>query len=78
MSAILSIEWFGLEGMSKTTWFQPCHVQGCLPADQAAQSPIRASLEHLQEGDIHSPSGQLGYSLFDWVESLNILIEANM
>jgi len=36
----------------------PCHVQGCQPADQAAQSHIQPGLECLQGWGIHSLLGQ--------------------
>jgi len=55
------IEWFGLEGTLKIIWFQPpCHEQGHLPPDQAAQSSIQPGLEHCQGGGSHSFSGQPG------------------
>lgn len=52
------IEWFGLEGTWNVISFQlPCHGWGCLPLDQAAQSPSnlvldrdRASLGNLFQG----------------------------
>ena len=58
-------EWPGLEGTSSITNLQrPCHMQGYRPprvtADQAAQGPIHAGLEHLRGWTgIHSLSGQL-------------------
>ena len=53
------IEWFGLEGTLKITWFPPpCHGQGHLPPDQAAQSPVPPGLELCQGGGSHSFSGQ--------------------
>jgi len=55
------MEWFGLEGASKTIWFQPpCHRQGHLPPDQSAEGPIQPGLEHCQGGGSHSFSGQPG------------------
>ena len=46
------IEWFGLEGTLKTTWFQPpCHEQGHLPPAQVAQSSIQPGLEPCQGGE---------------------------
>ena len=36
----------------------PCYVQGCQPADQAAQSHIQPGLECLQGWGIHSLLGQ--------------------
>jgi len=36
----------------------PCYVQGCQPADQAAQSHIQPGLECLQGWGIHSLFGQ--------------------
>jgi len=54
------IEWFRLEGTLKNTSFQtPCHGQGHLSLDQAAQSHIQLALEHVQGVGIHSSSGQL-------------------
>ena len=45
------IEWFELEGTLKTIQLQPpCHGQGHLPLDQAAQSLIHPDLEHFQGG----------------------------
>lgn len=42
-------EWFGLEGTSKITYFQPlCRGQGCQPLHQVAQGPIHGR-GHLQE-----------------------------
>ena len=53
------IEWFGLEGTLKITYFQPlCHGQGHLPLDQVAQSPVQPGLEHFQGGGSHNFSGQ--------------------
>jgi len=53
------IEWFGLEGTLKIIWLQPpCHEQGYLPLDQAAQSSIQPGLEHCQGGGSHSFFGQ--------------------
>ncbi|KAK4808149.1 hypothetical protein QYF61_000129 [Mycteria americana] len=37
----------------------PCHGQGCLPLEQAAQSPIQPGLEHFQGWGIHNFSGNL-------------------
>ena len=37
----------------------PCHVQGHLPLDQVAQSPVIPGLEHVQGWGIHTFSGQL-------------------
>ena len=55
------IEWFGLEGTLKLSWFQPpCHEQGHLPPAQAAQSSIQPGLEPCQGGGSHSFSGQCG------------------
>ena len=52
-------EWFGLEGTLKIIRFQPpCHEQGHLPPDQAAQSSIQPGLEHCQGGGSHSFSEQ--------------------
>jgi len=54
-----SVEWFGLEGTLKIIWFQPpCHEQGHLPLDRAAQSSIQPGLGHCQGGGSHSFSGQ--------------------
>jgi len=54
-------EWFGLEGTLKIIWSQPpCHEQGHLPPDQAAQSSIQLGLEQCQGGGSHSFSGQPG------------------
>ena len=36
----------------------PCYVQGCQPADQAAQSHIQPGLEYLQGWGTHSLLGQ--------------------
>jgi len=36
----------------------PCYVQGCQPADQAAQSHVQPGLECLQGWGIHSLLGQ--------------------
>ena len=36
----------------------PCYVQGCQPADQAAQSHIQPGLKCLQGWGIHSLLGQ--------------------
>ena len=47
LGALRIIEWLGLEGTLKITWFQPpCHEQGHLPPDQVAQSSIQPGLRH--------------------------------
>jgi len=53
------IKWFGLVGTLEIIWFQPpCHEQGHLPLDQAAQSSIQPAFEHCQGGGSHNFSGQ--------------------
>jgi len=55
------IEWFGLEGTLQIISFQPpCHGQGHLLPDQAAQTPVQPGLERCQGGGSHSFSGQPG------------------
>ena len=59
------IEWFGLEGTLKITWFQPpCHEQVHLPLDQVAQSSIQRGLEHCQGEGIHSLPEEGSYGLW--------------
>jgi len=53
-------EWPGLKGPQRSSSFNPCYVQGCQPADQAAQSHIQPGLECLQGWGIHSLLGQQG------------------
>jgi len=57
---LLIIEWPGLDGTSKSIWFQlHCCQQGCQPLDQTppnqlAQGAISPGLGHFQGWEIHS------------------------
>ena len=52
------IEWPGLKRKMNIEFQPPCYVQGCQPADQAAQSHIQPGPECLQGWGIHSFLGQ--------------------
>ena len=53
------IEWFGLEGMFKDHLIPtPCYMQGHLPLDQVAHSPIQPGPECFQGWGIYNLTRQ--------------------